>query len=148
MADFKFTVNIFGYIRRPFIQASDTDAGPAARFVVRVAGDHNRSLSGEADLPFDQPAGAIGKMLSAVWRINMISDVAVIVYATAFSVPVADLADLLAFVMQSDLPYLFVSEPEFPVRRADMDRDQINDTVGIFRLVVSEKHESFTLPES
>jgi hypothetical protein len=55
-------------------------------------------------------------MFSAEWRINMITDVAVIIYASAFSVAVTDLADLLSFVMHCDLPDLFMAESEFLVR--------------------------------
>ena len=142
-AYFKFLINVFGYIRRPFKQTTEACTCPAAGFIVRIAGDYDGFLSGKTDFMFNQPACTVGKVLPAKGRIDVISDVAVIVYASAFSIPVTDLSDLLPLVMQGDLPDLFMSKTEFPVRCADMDRNQVDNAVGILGPVVSEKHRSF-----
>ena len=84
-------------------------------------------------------------MIAAVRRINMITDMAEVIHTSAFSVPIAQLAYFLAFIMKCYPPDLFMTESEFTVRRTDMNRNQINNTIGIFRFVASKKHR-FILP--
>jgi hypothetical protein len=53
----------------------------------------------------------------------------VVIYAAAFSVPVADLADLVSFIVKRNPPYLLMSESEFFAWRRDVDGNQINYSV-------------------
>ena len=76
--------------------------------------------------------------MTAVPLVNVIADVAVIVYAPALPVPVADLSDLLALIVQGDPPDLFMPESELPARRGDMDGHKVDHTVCKFRSVMSE----------
>ena len=74
----------------------------------------------------------------------MISDVTVIIYTPALTVTVTDLSDLVLFIMQRDFPDLFMPETKLTIRCTDMDRNQVDHAVGIFRSVVSEKHICYT----
>ena len=128
-AYFIFSVNVFGYVRDPFEQASESFAGVPARHIVRITGNDYGGFARQGDLSFDQSACMVGKMMAAVGLVDMIADMSVIVYASAVAVTVADLADLLPFVVEGDPPYLFMSEAEPFVRRIDMERNQVDDSV-------------------
>jgi hypothetical protein len=90
------------------------------------------------NLPFDKPAGHVSIMVPPISFVNVIADVPVVIHAPAFTVPIADLPDLLPFVVKRDPPYLFMPESEFPPRRRNMDRNQVDYTVRILGSVMSE----------
>ena len=147
LADFKFPADIFRNVRRAFIQASESDTCFPARFVVRIAGNDRGGFTAQPDFPANQSAGTVRKMSAAVRRVDMVPDMALVVNAPAFAVPVADLADLAPVVVQGDLPDLFMAETQFPVRCAYVQRNKVDHAIRIFRSVMSEKHGYLTLPE-
>ena len=129
-----------GHVGDALQDAAQAFAGFPAGFIVRITGDHHRRFTAQPDLLFDQHACFPGIVLSPVRRINVISDMAVIVYASAFPAPIADLADLMPVVVQCDFPDLLMPEAQFPVWLADVQRNQIDLPVGILRSVMSKQH--------
>ena len=124
-----FSVYVFRYIGNTLKHATKTFTGLPAWRIIGIAGDYSGSLAGQAYLTFNQSASPVSKMLTAEWRIDMIPDVTVIIYESAFTVTKTDLSDFCTLIMKGNPPDLFMTESEFPVRCADMNRNQINDSV-------------------
>ena len=110
----------------PFKQASKSFARLPAWLIIRVTGNYNGGFPRKSDLTLNQSACPVCKVSSAVWRINMISDMSVIKHTSAFSVAVADLSDFPSAVVLGDPPYLLVTELQFGIRRINMNRNQVN----------------------
>ncbi len=70
----------------------------------------------------------------------MIPDMPKVINIPAFSVPIADLADFPPRIMQGNPPDLLMSETKLLIRRIDMHRNQINDSVCEFRTISVKQH--------
>ena len=69
-------------------------------------------------------------MITPVRRINMISDMTVIKYVSAFSASETNTAHFPAFQMRNDFPGLLMSESQSRFGLKHMNRNQVNDAVG------------------
>lgn len=87
-AQIKLLLQFLRHIAYPFQSASNLPAYFPAWFVIRVACNHHRGFPAVLHFTTNQPARPGSKVIPPVGRIDVITDMPVIEYRRAFTVPV------------------------------------------------------------